>query len=133
MILPNCDIRDITDDSTSAVGGVNQIGSADAVTSKWAIRRWSEALVWLRRILRASRRPERRLRVAETVALGERRFVAVVEFEKARFLVGGTSASLSLLARLGNTEEVRAYQAPCHLVERGESGEDEEKSAEVRL
>lgn len=51
-------------------------------------------------ILRASRKSPRRLRLCESLPLGERRFVAVVEFERARFLVGGTSASLVLLARL---------------------------------
>ena len=57
--------------------------------------------VW-RRILRASRSTPRRLRLCENLPLGEHRFVAVVEFEQARFLVGGTSAGLVLLARLEN-------------------------------
>jgi flagellar biogenesis protein FliO len=61
---------------------------------------WGQARVWWQRILRLSRRPPRRLRLCETLALGERRFLAVVEFEQARFLVGGTSASLVLLATL---------------------------------
>ena len=50
------------------------------------------------RILRFSRRAPRRLRLCESLPLGERRFVAVVEFERSRFLLGGTSASLVLLA-----------------------------------
>jgi len=49
-----------------------------------------------------SRRKPRRLRLCESLPLGERRFVAVVEFERSRFLLGGTSASLVLLARLGS-------------------------------
>lgn len=49
---------------------------------------------------RFGQRPLRRLRLCESLPLGERRFVAVVEFEAARFLVGGTSSSLVLLARL---------------------------------
>lgn len=40
------------------------------------------------------------LRLAETLPLGERRFVAVIEFEQMRFLIGGTPSSLSLLAQL---------------------------------
>jgi Flagellar biosynthesis protein, FliO len=56
--------------------------------------------LWWRSLLRLSRRPERRLRLRENLALGERRFVAVIEFEEERFLIGGTSASLVLLARL---------------------------------
>lgn len=52
------------------------------------------------RLLRISRRAPKRLRLCESLPLGERRFVAVVEFEKTRFLVGGTSSSLVLLSRL---------------------------------
>jgi flagellar biogenesis protein FliO len=40
------------------------------------------------------------LRLAETLPLGERRFVAVLEFERERFLLGGTASSLVLLTRL---------------------------------
>jgi flagellar biogenesis protein FliO len=61
------------------------------------------------RVLRLSRRAPRRLRLCESLPLGERRFVAVVEFERARFLVGGTPSSLVLLSRLadagGRTED----------------------------
>ncbi len=52
-----------------------------------------------RRLLHFSR-PMRTLRLRESLALGERRFVAVIEFEKARFLIGGTASSLVLLSRL---------------------------------
>jgi flagellar biogenesis protein FliO len=62
------------------------------------------------RVLRLSRRPPRRLRLCESLALGERRFVAVVEFEAARFLVGGTPSSLVLLSRLPDSGEQRENQ-----------------------
>jgi len=52
------------------------------------------------RVLRLSRRAPRRLRLCESLPLGDRRFVAVVEFGRERFLVGGTPSSLVLLARL---------------------------------
>jgi hypothetical protein len=64
---------------------------------------WRSARSLWQRMLRLSRRAPRRLRLCESLPLGERRFVAVVEFEDSRFLVGGTSASLVLLARLENT------------------------------
>jgi len=54
------------------------------------------------RVLRLNRRSPRRLRLCESLPLGERRFVAVVEFDRARFLVGGTPSSLVLLSRLGD-------------------------------
>jgi len=56
-------------------------------------------------------RPARRLRLCESLPLGERRFVAVVEFEQFRFLVGGTSASLVLLAQLqGSPKDIPGPQ-----------------------
>lgn len=54
------------------------------------------------RVLRLRRRAPRRLRLCESLALGERRFVAVVEFEAERFLVGGTPSSMVLLSRLAD-------------------------------
>ena len=45
-------------------------------------------------------RPARRLRLSETLSLGEKRFLAVVEFQHQEFLVGGTGNSIALLARL---------------------------------
>jgi len=66
---------------------------------------WRRARACWERILRFGRRAPRRLRLCESLPLGERRFVAVVEFERSRFLVGGTSASLVLLARLGTAPD----------------------------
>jgi len=43
----------------------------------------------------------RRLRVSETVSLGEKRFVALVCVEGREFLIGGGSAGVSLLSALG--------------------------------
>jgi flagellar biogenesis protein FliO len=54
------------------------------------------------RVLRFSRRVPRRLRLCESLPLGDRRFVAVVEFEQERFLLGGTPSSLVLLSRLAD-------------------------------
>lgn len=68
-----------------------------------SIALWSHLRTVLGRVLRIRRRGPKRLRLSESLPLGERRFVAVVEFEKARFLVGGTSSSLVLLSRLADT------------------------------
>jgi len=58
------------------------------------------------RVVRLGRRPPKRLRLAENLQLGERRFVAVVEFDGARFLVGGTPSSLVMLSRLPDSGAV---------------------------
>ena len=52
------------------------------------------------------RRPARQLRLCETLSLGERRFVAVVQFEQQRFLLGGTGNSIALLACLPAADAV---------------------------
>jgi flagellar biogenesis protein FliO len=46
------------------------------------------------------RRSARRLQLSETLSLGEKRFLAVVQFQHQEFLVGGTGNSIALLARL---------------------------------
>lgn len=51
-----------------------------------------------------SRRSERRLRISEMVSLGEKRFVAVVEYDLQKFLLAGTPQSISLLHRMDGGE-----------------------------
>ena len=46
-------------------------------------------------------RRQRRLRLSESLSLGEKRLIAVVEFEEQRFLVAATPESISLLRSLG--------------------------------
>jgi len=80
--------------------------SLTAAHAAQPIHWWLRARTLWERLLRLARRPQRRLRLCESLPLGERRFVAVVEFEQERFLVGGTSASLILLAHLDNSAGV---------------------------
>ena len=62
------------------------------------------ALEWVRKHVRAG--PARkRLRVCESVSLGEKRFVAVIEVDGEQFLVGGASSSVATLARLEPSQE----------------------------
>jgi flagellar biogenesis protein FliO len=48
----------------------------------------------------SSPRKQRALFIKETAGLGERRFVAVLQFERQRFLIGGSPGSVTLLAHL---------------------------------
>ena len=52
------------------------------------------------KLARLSIRRERRLRLRETLALGERRLVAIVECDGREFLVAATGQTISLLAPL---------------------------------
>lgn len=60
---------------------------------------WSRLLIVFKSV-RMERR-ERRLRLCESLPLGEKRSVAVVEFEDQRFLLAVTSENISLLQSLG--------------------------------
>ncbi len=51
------------------------------------------------------RQNRKRLRVCESVPLGEKRFVAVIQVDDKQFLVGGASNSVSLLAQLDKPAE----------------------------
>jgi len=66
---------------------------------RWLRKGW----VWFRELCRAQRK-QRSLLVKETAALGERRFVAVVQCESKRFLVGASSGSITLLAELPDAD-----------------------------
>jgi hypothetical protein len=58
------------------------------------VRAWS----WLQHKYKIS--ATKRLRVAETVSLGEKRFVSIVSVEGREYLIGGGSTGVSLLAQL---------------------------------
>jgi flagellar protein FliO/FliZ len=47
-----------------------------------------------------SQRAAKTLCVSESISLGEKRFVAVVQVDGERFLIGGSSTSVSVLAKL---------------------------------
>jgi hypothetical protein len=83
---------------------VPQPGESQGTTIlDWLAGAWK----WLRRQV-SSRHTRRRLRVCETVSLGEKRFVAVIDVDGERFLVGGASSSLVTLARLEPSREFAA-------------------------
>src|ERR1700691_3059877 len=72
---------------------------------------WRKILPWMTGVWKftrrqlASRQSRKRLRVCESVSLGEKRFVAVIEVDGEQFLVGGASSSVATLARLEPTQE----------------------------
>lgn len=58
----------------------------------------------------STQRTKKRLRVCETVSLGEKRFVAVIQVDGEQFLVGGSSNSVSTLARLERKDFADVYR-----------------------
>lgn len=79
------------------------------------VKHWSESLpikIWsaLRWIMQRAKAQQsrRNLRICETVSLGEKRFVAVVQVDEERFLIGGSSTAVALLTRLQQTKTFAA-------------------------
>ncbi len=54
----------------------------------------------------------KRLRISETVSLGEKRFVAILELDGQQFLVGGAPGSIAIMAQL--SQEESAAKAAAH-------------------
>jgi len=70
-----------------------QSWQSSPLASLWALLRRAFATVHIQR-------RERRLRLLETLPLGEKRLIAVLEFEEQRFLVAATPNNVSLLQTL---------------------------------
>jgi len=73
--------------------------AADAMVLGPLARWLQKSSGWMGALWR-TRRKHRALAVTETAPLGERRLVAVVQFESSRFLVGASPSSVTLLAQL---------------------------------
>jgi hypothetical protein len=58
----------------------------------------ASAWTWFRKNYVSS--ADRRMRVAETVSLGEKRFVAILHVDGCEFLIGGGTSGISLLAQM---------------------------------
>lgn len=70
-------------------------------TSNGPLGNLARAWSWLQS--KYTRSATRRLRLSEVVALGDKRFVALVQVENREFLIGGAASGLSVLAQLGRT------------------------------
>ena len=71
-----------------------------AVVAPKSVPPWLKACAAPLRVLWRARRAPRSLVVREIAGLGERRFVAVLQFERQRFLIGGSASSVTLLSHL---------------------------------
>lgn len=98
--------------SSDATGGpVSKALSADFISAGGEGRTYSAVLLqvwkWLTRHSRGvlTHRVSRRLKVAETVSLGEKRFVSILQVDGEQFLVGGSPSNIVLLAKLDAKQE----------------------------
>ena len=75
-----------------------------------ALRLLRTAWDWLQQ-RRAQQLTSRRLRVAETISLGEKRFVSIVQVDGTQYLIGGSASSVQLLAVLDQAQSADHSQA----------------------
>ena len=88
-------------DKSRSLPSVGDWSQTLLVPEAWSVLKW---------ILQRAKAQQARknLRVCETVSLGEKRFVAVVQVDEERFLIGGSSSAVSLLTRLQETKTFAA-------------------------
>jgi len=91
--------------STNAIG-VNVGGAAETSSIPRALSHVGNSCLDLFARLMALgkkiqvRQKKKRLRICESVPLGDKRFVAVIQVDDQQFLLGGSANSVSLLAQL---------------------------------
>ncbi len=95
--VPQAELEQIGAAPLSVFEEPRRQGSVDLPLRK--IWRWLQG-VGSMRLLQVK---PRRLRVAETVSLGEKRFVSIVEVDGRSLLIGGGSAGVALLQQLDAT------------------------------
>jgi hypothetical protein len=73
----------------------------NSIIGESAWRTLQKILSQLRR--RCVQRSMKKLRVSESVSLGEKRFVAILQVENRKYLIGGGAANVALLTQLEDT------------------------------
>jgi hypothetical protein len=92
--------KELSDDFLSVSYPERAVSAALLPLWKWLARNSRHVL---------TRGAPRRLRVAETVSLGEKRFISILHVDGEQFLLGGSPSNIVLLAKLeGKPEDTRA-------------------------
>jgi flagellar biogenesis protein FliO len=82
----------------------------------------TRGLNWIR-ARQSARSNNRRLQVAATVSLGDKRFVALIQIDGLQFLVGGGATNVALLAQLHGKESFGDYLQETMTVDRKPIGD----------
>lgn len=114
----------LADDSRAVASSGWRVGRFDIVSAARRLLGW--LLQQRQRVLTAG--TPRRLRVVETVSLGEKRFVSILKVDGEQFLIGASTSNVALLAKLDRDrsapfEDVLAGSTP--------SAEDHDCSSEA--
>lgn len=85
---------------------VKEAETKQAPTQPLANGLLTRGLAWLKKNNKFA--VAKQLRVAETVSLGEKRFVSVIQVDGQKFLIGGGSSGVTLLTQLGAADTAGA-------------------------
>ena len=83
--------------------------------------------------LRSRRRAAGRLRLVDSLSLGERRFAGILELEGRRFLIGATSQAVTLLAELRGESGTRTRAETDEVLAIGDGPKTPRGDGDVRL
>jgi len=86
------DLRDSIEGQSSGEDG----GTPTRTTRPW----WNRIVAYLGKY----QAPKKRLRVCESVSLGEKRFLAIVRVDSESFLLGGATGNVAMLAKLSQPD-----------------------------
>ena len=81
------------------VGALARTFTRTSILAAARLKVFWRSVIWTTLIRRAGRK-RKTLSVCETAALGDRRFVSVIQFERQRFLIGSSPSSITLLSQL---------------------------------
>ena len=120
---------------------ISKAVSAGSISTGEPIHVWAallQAWKWLTRCGRGVlvRGVPRRLKVAETVSLGEKRFISILQVDGEQFLVGGSASNVVLLARLEVKPEslgTGLFESILSRVESSPGGREEERRNRIEV
>jgi hypothetical protein len=132
----------MTNNGDLARSPISQALSADFISMSKPARALGAALLqawnWVIRNSRGvlASGVARRLKIAETVSLGEKRFVSILQVDGEQFLVGGSQSNVVLLAKLEAKPEAFGAGSFAGLLSRvgsGVGGDEADSKSSVRV
>ncbi|MGD0791105.1 MAG: flagellar biosynthetic protein FliO [Terriglobales bacterium] len=99
MEITQTQIRTHTPPNSPLVRALVRAFTCASTLAAARLKAFWRSVIWTSLVRRAGSK-RKTLSVRETAALGDRRFVCVIQFERQRFLIGSSPSSVTLLSQL---------------------------------